>query len=384
MLIPLGTNRPLRRTPYVTQALILLNLAAFIGLLAWLGPDYGEMARRVGLVWRPSEPWRLVSYAFAHGGWWHIAGNLLILWVFGPSVEDRLGHAGFTVFYLAGAAVAGGVHVALETSPVIGASGAIAAVTGAYMVLFPRTLVRTLVLFIIIGVINIPALWYIVFAIAKDLLLVGAGDGVARGAHIGGYGLGIVVGFTLLATGLLPREDFDLFYLIKHGRRRRKLREAVETAQRTRPGPKAATPAEPTLPAEALRLRAQIAGRLNEQDFPGAAHLYSQLAEAFAETPGAASLTKRHQLLIANHLFSTGDYARAAAAYERFLETHAHDSESPNVRLLLGLLRGRYLGDHETGRKIIAEAAPRLGQPEDQALARELLAEFGGVPATGA
>lgn len=382
MLIPLGTNRPLRRKPYVTESVILLNLACFIAALAVLGPDYGEIARRFGLVWNPSEPWRLVSYAFVHGGWWHIAGNLLVLWVFGPSVEDRLGRVGFAAFYLAGGAAAGLMHVAIEPLPVVGASGAIAAVTGAYMVLFPRTLVRTLVLFVIIGVWNIPALWYIAFAIIKDLLLVGAGDGVARGAHLGGYGLGIIVSFLLLVTKVLPREDFDLFYLLKHGNRRRQLREVTRNT-RTRPeaAMKAGPSAEPSLPDEALRMRAQIASRIKEQDMAGASAAYIQLADAFADTPGAASLTRRHQLLIANHLFSAGEYAHAARAYERFLGAHTHDPEAPNVRLMLGLVLGRYMGDVAAARRLVGEAAPRLRQPEDQALARQLLGEFGASPA---
>lgn len=369
----------------MTQALIVLNLVCFIGMLAAMGPGerWPEPAvRRLGLFWDPGEAWRLVTYAFVHGDWWHIAGNLLILWVFGPSVEDRFGRVGFAVFYLVGAVAAGLAHVATETAPVVGASGAIAAVTGAYMVLFPRTLVRTLVLFVIIGVWNIPALWYIAFAIVRDFLLMNRGsDGVARAAHLGGYGLGIVVSFALLVTGVLPREDFDLFYLLRQGRRRRQIRGAVQQARARPEATRSSAAAETSLPDEALRLRAQIAARLKEEDLAGASALYGQLVEAFGDTPGATSLTRRHQLLVANYLFSSGDYARAAAAYERFLSAHAHDSEAAHVRLMLGLVLGRYMGDLAGGRRQVGEAAARLRDPDDQTLARELLAEFGASSA---
>lgn len=393
MLIPIGTNRPLRRTPFVTQALILLNACVFVAmLLAFRTDTMGPLSAvpRFGLIWDPAQPWRFLSYAFIHAGALHLGGNLLFLWVFGPSIEDRFGHLGFLLFYLAGAVLAGLAHVAVETTPVVGASGAIAAVTGAYMVLFPRTLVRTFVLFIIIGVWNIPALWYIGFAIARDFLLmntaIGADD-VARAAHLGGYLFGIALSLLLLATGLIPREDFDLFYLFRQSRRRREIRSATASAQRRiapRPdlSPRAAqriaraVTTEPSLPEEALRLRAQIAVRLKDDDLPGAAAIYTQLADSYADTPGAASLTRRHQLLIANHFFNQGDHPRAAAAYERFLATHAHDDEAANVRLMLGLVLARYLNQPARARAVIHEALPRLRNPDDQAFARHLLAEL--------
>lgn len=401
MLIPIGTNRPLRHTPYITHALILLNILASIGALIAFGagPESLEaVVRRFGLTWTPAEPWRFLSYAFIHAGWGHLVGNLLLLWVFGPSVEDRFGKIGYLLFYLAGAAVAGLAHVAVETSPVVGASGGVAAVTGAYLVLFPRTLIRTLVLFVIIGIWNIPALWFIAFAIARDFLLTDTffgSDNVAHTAHLGGYGLGISVALFLLATHILPREDFDLFYMFRQSKRRKNLREAVQQSQqristapatnRARPAltktPKP-VPAEPSLPDEALRIRAHIAARIKEEDMAGAAAAYTQLADTYADTPGAASLTKRHQLLIANHFFQNGDHTRAAAAYERFLATHASDPEAANVRLMLGLVLGRYLNNPDRARDLITEASAKLHEPDDRAFAQELLTEFGGTPAT--
>src|SRR5690606_10854959 len=120
--------------------------------------------------------------------WLHVLGNMLILWVFGTSVEDRLTRWWFLAFYLVGGAAAGAAHALLESSPALGASGAVAAVTGAAIVLFPRSNVKCIVFFFIIGIFNIPAWIFIAFAIAKDIFFAGLGGGnVAYFAHLGGY-----------------------------------------------------------------------------------------------------------------------------------------------------------------------------------------------------
>src|SRR5262249_20133954 len=146
------------------------------------------------------RPWTLVTHAFLHAGWLHLLGNMVFLWVFGPNVEDRFTRIGVLIFYLVGGAAAGGAHALLEASPALGAGGAIAAVTGAYIVLFPRTLIKCIVFLIIIGIFQIPAWIFIVLAIAKDMVWVGLPtDNVARFAHLGGYAFGMMV--SLFLTG---------------------------------------------------------------------------------------------------------------------------------------------------------------------------------------
>ena len=124
------------------------------------------------------------------------------MYVFGPNVEDRFGRWWYLTFYLAGGASAGAAQILFSPGSVIGASGSIAAVTGAYLVFFPRTHIKTLLFFFIIGIFWIPSMWFIGFAIAKDLLFQGfsAGQGVAYMAHLGGYAFGFGISMTLLGS----------------------------------------------------------------------------------------------------------------------------------------------------------------------------------------
>jgi len=139
----------------------------------------------------------LLTSMFLHGSLLHLAGNLLFLWIFGNNIEDHLGHLRFAVFYLAGGVVASAAHIALNlgsTVPVVGASGAIAAVMGAYLVWFPRAPVRTLVFFgFFITVIYIRAVWLLGFWFLSQFFT-NPNSGVAWAAHVGGFGFGVVVG----------------------------------------------------------------------------------------------------------------------------------------------------------------------------------------------
>ncbi len=147
----------------------------------------------------------LVSSTFLHGGLWHVAGNMLYLWIFGDNVEDALGHARYLVFYLACGASAALVQGALSASspiPLVGASGAIAGVLGAYFVLHPRARVLTLVpLFFLFPLVEIPAAFYLVlwfllqFWMGTSSLVAegGAAGGVAWWAHVGGFATGILL-----------------------------------------------------------------------------------------------------------------------------------------------------------------------------------------------
>ena len=129
---------------------------------------------------------RLTS-AFLHDGWIHFAGNMLYLWIFGDNVEDSLGHAGFAMFYLAAAAISAGAHAAFNPSspaPLIGASGAIAAILGAYFVLYPRSQVLTAVFLILyLDVIEVPAVIFLgvwlLMQLAAELASMGAGPRTA-------------------------------------------------------------------------------------------------------------------------------------------------------------------------------------------------------------
>jgi membrane associated rhomboid family serine protease len=143
--------------------------------------------------------WLAVLYSmFLHGSLLHIGGNMLYLWIFGNNVEDRLGHLGYLVFYLVAGVVATGVYVALDPSsivPLIGASGAIAGVMGAYLVFFPRAPVNSLILIPPIVLFRrVQARWLLLFWIASQFLL-SPGSGVAWTAHVGGFVFGVVAAY---------------------------------------------------------------------------------------------------------------------------------------------------------------------------------------------
>ena len=170
MLFPLGTDRLPPRRPTTTIILVVLNLLIFIGvaLAVRAGSTTHEEVIRWGAVSRVDfHWWSLVTSLFLHdpSGLGHVGFNMLFLWVFGQAVEARLGSLGFAAFYLVGGIAACLAHMVVTPAPAIGASGAFAAVSGAFLALFPRSTVRVLLFFLLIGIYHIPAIWFICFYI---------------------------------------------------------------------------------------------------------------------------------------------------------------------------------------------------------------------------
>jgi membrane associated rhomboid family serine protease len=239
-MIPIKDNIPTDRFPFVTVALILANVVVYLlsirhGGSLISGPDAQEIVKygatpyalthsgvHCGLV-SPTElgcgravsglpAWQTVFTAmFMHASILHIAGNMLFLWIFGNNVEDSMGPARFLIFYLLGGVAALALQVAVgpnTVAPTVGASGAIAAVLGGYIVLYPRARILTLVFVILFfGVIELPAtvmlgLWFIQQAVFGAVGLTSptnAGGGVAYFAHVGGFAFGLLT-IRLLAT----------------------------------------------------------------------------------------------------------------------------------------------------------------------------------------
>jgi membrane associated rhomboid family serine protease len=224
IVFPLSDDNPTRLTPYVTYGIMALNIAVFlheITLLpqqldvffdAWAVVPAELTASFVGQVISPSavpEWFTLLSSQFLHGGFLHIAGNLLFLWIFGNNIEDKLGHSKFLVFYLGCGVLAGLTQwffSATSAIPSLGASGAIAGVLGAYIIRFPRATVLTLIpLGIIPWFTRIPAvfflgIWFIQQALysvaslgARSTIGMESG-GVAYWAHAGGFVFGVILG----------------------------------------------------------------------------------------------------------------------------------------------------------------------------------------------
>jgi membrane associated rhomboid family serine protease len=212
-MIPLRDTIPSRRFPIVNTALIALNVLVFL-FESILGPEQlDQLIWHYGLVpsrfletgglgrWLP-----LFTSIFLHGGWWHLISNMLALYIFGDNVEDRLGYFRYVLFYLFSGLAAGGVHLLAYSGsaiPTVGASGAIAGVLGAYLVLYPRARVITLVpVFYFLRIVELPALFYLGFWFLSQLLnglfaltdaAVFQSGGVAWWAHIGGFVFGLAI-----------------------------------------------------------------------------------------------------------------------------------------------------------------------------------------------
>ncbi|MEA2610167.1 MAG: hypothetical protein QOJ75_2410 [Chloroflexota bacterium] len=226
-MIPLRDANPTRRPAIITLALVIACCVAFaweLGLSAGSGDPaleaaimaWGVVPARLVAAWTrgeflSGESLTLVTSQFLHGGWLHLLGNMLYLWIFGNNVEDRLGRGGFLLFYLAGGVLAGLAQVAVDpgsTAPTIGASGAIAATLGAYLVFFPGARVTSLVfLGFFYQLIKIPAaivlgFWFVLQLIDGVASLgVSQSGGVAFFAHIGGFVAGAAVAWLVRAAG---------------------------------------------------------------------------------------------------------------------------------------------------------------------------------------
>ncbi|NPV73078.1 MAG: rhomboid family intramembrane serine protease [Pelotomaculum sp.] len=208
--MPLRDDIPSRSYPIVNVLLIVVNLAVFVYEVS-LGRyvDYfiyshGVIpAQLVDAGLTADQMARLTTAMFLHGGWFHVLSNMLYLWIFGDNVEDRMGHFKYLVFYLLTGYIATIAHVLyapMSKSPLIGASGAIAGVLGAYLILFPGARVLTLIfVFIFIQVVPIPAviflgIWFILQVLNGTAGLSGqVAQGVAFWAHIGGFVAGMLL-----------------------------------------------------------------------------------------------------------------------------------------------------------------------------------------------
>jgi membrane associated rhomboid family serine protease len=243
-MFPLRDNIPLSRLPVVTIALVAINVVAYLISIRHGGSFFGGPSENVSVRYgaipyelthpgkhcelvtagqlsgvvcqgehgvsgtpgpQPSTAATVFTSMFLHGSFLHIAGNMLFLAIFGPTLEDRLGRLRFPLFYLAGGVVALAAQVLVDpnsTAPTLGASGAIAAVLGAYILLYPRARVLTLIFIIFfVTIVELPALvllgvWFLTqlwFGAAGLASPVGSGEGVAYFAHVGGFLFGLLV-----------------------------------------------------------------------------------------------------------------------------------------------------------------------------------------------
>lgn len=211
-MLPIRDDTPSRTFPLVTFLLVLANGLVWLWELslgggAALNHFYYQLGFVPGVLTGvyKAPSWAIAPYflttltsMFIHGSWSHILGNMLFLWIFGNNIEDHLGHSKYLLFYLAGGVVAALVQLLSGPTsqvPTIGASGAIAAVMGAYFFLYPKAKVQTLVFFIFITIVRLPAwiflgIWFVMQLFEGTF---GAAQGVAVWAHVGGFLFGVVI-----------------------------------------------------------------------------------------------------------------------------------------------------------------------------------------------
>jgi membrane associated rhomboid family serine protease len=206
-MFPIRDHNPSGRTPYVTYALMLMNIGIFLGYVSILSDNratyefYNTWALIPARLSDGDGFMGLITSMFLHGGWMHLAGNMLFLWIFGDNIEDEMGHIPYLLFYLACGVAAGFGQFITEPSstvPMVGASGAIAGVMGGYLLLYPKAKVDILIIFIIFfRIFPIPAwimlaLWFAMQFFGGLAASAGTG-GVADWAHAGGFIAGLIL-----------------------------------------------------------------------------------------------------------------------------------------------------------------------------------------------
>ncbi len=389
MIIPYRTSIRLRRTPYTNYALIAVNVLIF--LLTY----YPHMSQITG---RPEELrpwvhqfmltgvrpqlWQFVSYAFLHGGPMHIIGNMFFLYLFGNNVNDKLGNIGYLCFYLGGAVFSGIGHILVSGADVLGASGAVAAVTGAYLVLFPQTLISVLYWFFFIGTIEVPAWGFIALKmILFDNVIVRYTPHVAYDAHLAGYAFGIAASLGMLATGLISTSSFDLWAMLKQWNRRRRYRDAVSSGYDPFAGragtrrikvKEVKSPAEQQKDEKTRKLRDEISKRMLERNLSAAAALYLELMNH----DSGQILPRQNLLDIANQLAGDNKHTESARAYEQFLTHYRTYEYAEQVELMLGILYCRYLNQPKQAIKYLEAAAKKLTDPGQLKMCKDELARL--------
>ncbi len=388
MILPLGDEPNPSSVPVVTYALIAVNCAAYLFVtlpLSFVGPEPGDpvvveyltalqqaMSRPLtpravdaimrGLTqydlfvfqwgFRPVAPQTLdlLTAMFLHAGFFHLAGNMLFLWIYGDNVEHRLGRIRYLVAYLGTGVAATLFHLLIAGSsplPLLGASGAISGVLGFYFVWFPRNRVRLWVMLFpfFMNVIYAPARWVLGFYVIVDNILplvatVGTpGGGVAYGAHIGGFLGGVVVAWVANRGAVLTRPTYF----------------------GTQPAPGAHH--EPP---------GSLAALIEDGDFETAARMYVGLSTR--ETTRA--MTERQSLLLGNWMVARGHIHAALAVFQRHLADFPIGEGAADAHVGAGLLQLRAFGQPTAAYQHLVEALELKPSPRTEALARQGLAQI--------
>ncbi len=402
MFVPVYTDRKLSHTPWVTYAIIFVNTAIFI----WLGREILGLDQFLRHPLGARTPYQLIltqfpvfgyylqppmgqgfvylqllTYPFLHANWEHLIGNMIFFFVFAPSVEDRLGKFWFLIFYIAGGAVAGGGQM-LEfqgMAPILGASGCVAAVTGAYLALAPRSYVTIAYWFLKVRTFEVTSFLVIGLKIAEDFVFQITGiDGVARLAHLAGYVFGFLIAMGLLHFRFLAPEDCDMLTWLRRRREgipfrrvakrggawedRRRQRLSRETLETTLAG------------ASAGQLEDAIHDAMADGKMETALAGYRALLGADPE----AVLGAEDQFIMAREGLEKVSWVKAAAAYEGYLRAYPQGRDFARSQLRLAQIYVQYLNRFERAWEILQSLEQTLTEAEQIELAQSLREQIKG------
>lgn len=390
IVLPIRTETVIRRTPQANYAIIAANVVCFLLFDGTLTGEGLHAFGRQHLTLYLDQPHfhEFFTYQFLHADTWHLLSNMLFLWVFGNGVNAKLGDVPYVLFYLAcGVFSAWGFSI-MSPGPtsLVGASGAIAGITTAYLALFPRSHVTVLIwLFIFLHFIQVPAMIIILVKIVvwdnvvAPILLHG-NESVAYGAHLAGYFFGFAGALGMLFFRAVPRDHFDILSLWKRWNQRREFAAAMsDPAARARAQFGAVGQVAPQDPAamekesrrldELTAMRSRLVEALEDDREEEAFECYEKLLASEARQ----CLSEQHQLDMARRLYRAGRFAQAADAFERFSQSYAASTEAVNVQLLLGIIYARDLRDYELADKHLASCLKRLRDDARIAQCREWL-----------
>ena len=206
MIFPIGDDqikggaKPIFAYSFIGVNILIFLFQMSVGLEGYIDivTSYGSIPAEIK---RGDDLYTLLTNMFLHGSWMHLIGNMVFLWIFGDNIEATVGNLNFLLFYVLGGVIASLIHAFSDidsVTPAIGASGAIAACLGAYLVMFPSSKIKIMVIYIF-RTFKIPAIAFLGIWIAKELAaglgVFGGGGNVAYWAHIGGFGFGVIAGY---------------------------------------------------------------------------------------------------------------------------------------------------------------------------------------------
>ncbi|MCG3136458.1 MAG: hypothetical protein HJJLKODD_00291 [Phycisphaerae bacterium] len=375
-MIPLRTDIQLRRVPWANFGLIAVNVLVYVVMDVLWVKELASLKENV-LTLNPIWPhwWQYITYQFLHSGesLWHLTGNMLFLWVFGNAVNSRLGHGPYLMFYMAGGIFSGWGYALNSDHLLIGASGAIAAVTTAYLAFFPRSHILFLFWFIIIGTFELPSLYIIIFKIilwdnvVSPSLGSNALEQVAYSAHLFGYFAGFTASMLMMWTGMVTRDQFDMAALWRRWNQRRIYSEMLQDPQ-ARARAQYGTVARPIMVGRKAAPDNQLEAQIQElrsriHEALGRTHADPQVIEWYEQLQqldNSQILARQYQLDVAKQYYSTSRFPQAAAAFEKYLQAYPKGDQRDEILLLLGIIYVRDLQQPELARRYLLQAVELL------------------------